>query len=158
MAWQDTLNDLRDELADVRVRRLQRAEANEAELAKVRQEITELAQSLGIGQLLAEMNATLLQGKGEIDTIISWDEDTEPDDGLDGEASLNELPDEEEDEDEETISTILSWDEDGDREIAVEVVLDEDGISLQVNGVEIRPEVEALQQGLVEAFRDELEL
>ena len=53
---------------------------------------------------------------------------------------------------------MLSWEEAGDREIAVEVVSDSEGISLQVNGVEIRPEREALEQALVEAFRDELEL
>ncbi len=157
MAWQDTLNDLRDELAGVRSRRLQRAEADEAKLEQIHQEMTNLFDSLGIGQLLAEMNATLLEGRGEVETIVSWDQAS-----ADGEAesdSDDEIGgDDGEAEDEEAITNILSWDEDGDREIAVEVILDEEGISLQVNGVEIRPEREALQQGLLEAFRDELEL
>ena len=53
---------------------------------------------------------------------------------------------------------MVSWDEDGEREIAVEVVIAEDGVSLQVNGIDIRQTREALEAGLLEAFRDELEL
>ena len=157
MAWQDTLTDLRDELAEVRARRLQRAEADEAELLQVHQEMADLSSSLGIGQLLADMNATLLEGRGEIETIVSWDQERDDrDPGLDlDEAGGDDDP---EAENEESITNILSWDEDGDREIAVEIILDEEGISFQVNAVEIRPEREALEQALVEAFRDELEL
>ena len=51
----------------------------------------------------------------------------------------------------------MIWDEAGEREIAVDLGLSEDGTYLQVNGVDIRPEGEALEQALVEAFRDELE-
>ena len=153
MAWRDTLIELRDELAEVRARRLQRAEADEANLRQVRQEMADLSGSLGIGQLLAEMNATLLEGRGEVETIVSWDQETDDGDpGLDLDEELGE------DDDEDTITNLLAWDEDGDREIAVEVILDEEGITLQVNGVEIRPEREALEQALAEAFRDELDL
>ena len=153
MAWRDTLIELRDELADVRARRLQRAEADEAKLRQVRQKMTDASDSLGIGQLLADINVTLLDGRGEVETIVSWDQESddrnsEPD--LDAELG--------EDDDEDAITNLLSWDEDGDREIAVEMILDEEGVSLQVNGVEIRQEREALEQALVEAFRDELEL
>ena len=77
---------------------------------------------------------------------------------MDDELGRDDLEADVEDDDEEAITNILSWDEDGDREIAVEIILDEEGVSLQVNGVEIRPEREALEQALVEAFRDELEL
>ena len=34
----------------------------------------------------------------------------------------------------------------------------EDGIYLQVNGVDVRPEREALEAALIEAFRDELDI
>lgn len=156
MAWQDTLDDLRDELAGARSQRLKRAEADEAELNKIRQEMTDLSDSLGIGALLAEMNATLLEGGGEIETIVSWEQENGDSDS-ESDSDVGIGGDDEED-DEEAITSLLSWDEDGEREIAVEVILDEEGISLQVNGVEIRPDREALQQGLVEAFRDELEL
>ena len=43
-------------------------------------------------------------------------------------------------------------------EIAVDLGLSDDGIYLQINEIEIRPEKEALEQGLIEAFRDELDL
>ncbi|PKB68319.1 MAG: hypothetical protein BZY81_02225 [SAR202 cluster bacterium Io17-Chloro-G4] len=157
MAWQDTLNDLRDELAEVRLRRLERIRADDAKLDEIHQEMTQLADSLGIGKLLAAMNATLLEGSGQIESIVSWDQDNEDGDSeLDIDEEIGLFDDE--DEKEESIASLLTWDEDGDREIAVEVILDEEGISLLVNGVQIRPEPEALQQGLVEAFRDELEL
>ena len=67
---------------------------------------------------------------------------------------------EEPDEDDGTdvITTILSWEEVGDLEIAVDLGLSNDGIYLQINEIEIRPERVALEQGLIEAFRDELEL
>jgi len=168
MAWQNSLNDMRDELADVRTRRIKRAESEGAKLEKLHQDMTDLVESLAVGSLLAEMNATLLDGDGEIESIVSWDEESS-DEKPDSDARLggykirsdSESDTEsnlESDDDEDAITTILSWDEDGDREIAVEVILDEEGISLQVNGVEIRPDTEALQQGLLEAFRDELEL
>jgi hypothetical protein len=43
-------------------------------------------------------------------------------------------------------------------EIVVDLGLSDEGTYLQINGIEIRPEREALEKGLVEAFRDELEL
>ena len=166
MAWQNSLNDMRDELAEVRVRRLKRAESEDAKLEKLHQDMTALVESLAIGRLLAEMNTTLLDGDGEIESIVSWDEESsdekpDPDAQLGGYKTRSDAESEleaDEEDDEDAITTILSWDEGGDREIAVEVILDEEGISLQVNGVEIRPDTEALQQGLLEAFRDELEL
>ncbi|PKB73563.1 MAG: hypothetical protein BZY75_01175 [SAR202 cluster bacterium Io17-Chloro-G7] len=157
MAWRDTLVDLRDELADVRARRIQRAEANAAELRQVHQEMVELSATLGIVELLTEMNDTLLEGRGELETIVSWEQENEDDDiGPDSGAGLGE--DDAVEDDEDAITTLLSWEEDGDRDIAVEVFLDEEGIALHVNGVEIRTETDALEQALVEAFRDELEL
>ena len=163
MAWRDTLIELRDELAEVRSRRLQRAEADEEILRQVRQQMADLSGSLGIGQLLTDINATLLEGRGEVETIVSWDQesddrDSEPDSDEGSGKADRRADNEEEEDDEDAITNLLSWDEDGDREIAVEIILDEDGVSLQVNGVEIRPEREALEQALVEAFRDELEL
>ena len=62
------------------------------------------------------------------------------------------------DDDTDVVTTILSWDEGGELEIAVDLGLSDDGIYLQINEIEIRPERPALEQGLIEAFRDELEL
>ncbi len=152
MAWRDTLNALRDELADVRAQRQQTAAAEEARLNTDRDQLVSLSDSLKISDLLLDMNSTLLEGRGDIQRANSWNIDIDLDDDED-DVDLSD-----EDQDEDAVTTVLSWEEAGDREIAVEVVSDPEGISLQVNGVEIRPEREALERALVDAFRDELEL
>ena len=149
MAWRDTLGRLREELAEVRAERQRQAAAEDAEIQQQREELSSLAASLGLNQLLNEMNATLLNGQGDIETIVSWDAPTEDDD------DAVEIQEEEE---ADLIATILTWEEAGEREIAVDLGLGEDGTYLQVNGVDIRLEAGALEQALVEAFRDELEL
>jgi len=155
MAWHETLVELREELSEVRADRNQKAAAYEAELQEVREAMSRLAGSLGISGLLSEMNTTLLDGQGAVETVVSWesggkaaDDQDEDDDGEDPEDRDGE----------DVITTVLVWEEDGEREIAVEVVATEEGISLQVNGVEVRGEREALEHGLVESFRDELEV
>ena len=152
MAWRDTLGRLREELADVRAERQRQAAAEDAEIQKQREELSRQANSLGINQLLNEMDASLLDGQGAIETIVSWEAPAEGDDEDidDGDDTVEEEGD--------LIATILTWDEAGEREIAVDLGLAEDGTYLQVNGVDIRLEADALEQALVEAFRDELEL
>ena len=156
MTWRETLEGLKEELTDIRAQRQSRVEEEEAGLQKERDDLSKMAQDLGVDALLAEMNATLLDGKGEIETIIGWvadDDDHELDPGI----SMNgDEPDE--DDNTDVITTILSWDEGGELEIAVDLGLSDDGIYLQINEIEIRPERDALEQGLIEAFRDELEL
>ena len=149
MAWRDTLGRLQEELAEVRAQRRRLAAAEDAEIQKQREELSRQATSLGINQLLNEMKATLLNGEGDIETIVSWeapdDEDIDVGDNI-------------EEEEADLIATILTWEEAGEREIAVDLGLGEDGTYLQVNVVDIRLETDALERALVEAFRDELEL
>ena len=149
MTWRDTLGRLQEELAEVRAERQRQAAAEDAEIQQQREELARLDISLGINQLLKEMNATLLNGQGDIETIVSWIPAAEGDD---------EDVDDPEEEEADLMSTILTWEEAGEREIAVDLGLGEDGTYLQVNGVDIRLEADALEQALVEAFRDELEL
>ena len=153
MAWQDTLLELREELAEARAERLQRASEEAAEISKQRDELTRLADSLGISDVLSEMNRTLLDGTGEIETIVSWEPEQEDDD-----LSRDDRDDHEDDEEADGISAFLTWEEAEEREIAVDLGMAEDGIYLQVNGVDIRPEREALEAALIEAFRDELDI
>lgn len=155
MTWRDTLEGLKEELAEVRAERERRVEAEDAELQSERDDLAQMAQTLGINELLAEMNATLLDGKGNIETIVGWesgpgDLELDPGIGMNG--------DEPDDGDTDVVTTILSWEERGEMEIAVDLGLSDDGIYLQINEIEIRPEREALEQGLIVAFRDELEL
>ena len=156
MTWRETLEGLKQELTDVRVERQRRVEEDEAGLKKEREDLSLMAQNLGVDELLAEMNATLLDGKGEIETIIGWEPSGDELD-LDPGISMNgDEPDDGEDTD--VITTILSWDEGGEMEIAIDLGLSDEGIYLQINEIEIRPEREALEQGLIVAFRDELDL
>jgi hypothetical protein len=149
MAWRDTLGRLREELAEVRAERQRRAAAEDAEIQRQREELSRLVTSLGINQLLSQMNNTLLNGQGDIETIVSWEAPAEGDDG-----DVEDLEEEEAD----LIATMLTWEEAGEREIVVDLASGEQGSYLQVNGVDIRLEAAALEQALVEAFRDELEL
>ena len=155
MQWRDVISALREELVQVRAERQRQATAADTQLQQARQEVSRLAESLGISELLADMNNNLLGGQGDIESIVSWDS-SQVSIGED-EDELETLEDEDEDQD-DVITQVLSWEEFGEREIAVELVLVEDGTSVQVNGVEVRPERGALEQALLEAFRDELEL
>ena len=157
MTWRDTLEGLKQELTEVRTQRQRRVEEEDAGLQKERDDLSRMAKDLGVDELLAEMNATLLDGRGEIETIIGWEsDDGDPD--LDGVISMNGDEPDDDDEDTDVITTILSWEEGGEMEIAVDLGLSNEGIYLQINEIEIRPERDALEQGLIVAFRDELDL
>jgi len=157
MTWRDTLEGLKQELIEVRTQRQRRVEEEDAGLQKERDDLSRMAKDLGVDELLAEMNATLLDGKGEIQTIVGWvSDDGDPD--LDGVISMNGDEPGDDGEDTDVITTILSWEEGGEMEIAVDLGLSDEGIYLQINEIEIRPERDALEQGLIVAFRDELDL
>ena len=157
MTWRDTLEGLKQELTEVRTQRQRRVEEEDAGLQKERDDLSRMAKDLGVDELLAEMNATLLDGKGEIQTIIGWEsDDGDPD--LEGVITMDGDEPDDDDEDTDVITTILSWEESGEMEIAVDLGLSDEGIYLQINEIEIRPERDALEQGLIVAFRDELDL
>ena len=157
MTWRETLEGLKQELTDVRAVRQRRVDEDEAGLQKERDDLSRTFQDLGVDGLLAEMNSTLLDGKGEIETIVGWESTAEDPDQEAGISMNGDEPDED-GEDTDVITTILSWEEGGEMEIAVDLGLSDEGIYLQINEIEIRPEKEALEQGLIQAFRDELDL
>ena len=156
MTWRDTLLDLRDELAETRAQRLRQTQEENTEAERVRGVLNQLVDSLQIPQLLTELNEILLEGKGNLETFISWegeDEDDEPEKGF----NLVSLNEEQEELDEIYMS--LTWEENDERTIEVEAGNSEDeGLYLMVNGVSIRHEQAALEQALVVAFREELDL
>ena len=149
MAWQETLSKLKEELVEVRAERQRQAVEDEAELGRQRDDLSQLAGSLGISELLADMNKILLDGKGNIDNLVSWD----PSDDEDNDFALDE---DDEEEEADVIDAILSWEEDGQREIAVELGVTDEGTYLRINGVDIRPDRDAVEQALLQAFQDEL--
>ena len=156
MAWRDDLSKLKQELAETRAERLLQAAEDETEHQRQLERLTELASSLGISTLLTEMNEVLLDGAGQVETFapsrVTPEEDVEEDD--------EELILEEDDidEDADVYTAILSWEEDGEREIAIDLGVTDEGFYLQVNGQSTRQERRALEQALLRAFREELEV
>ena len=149
MAWLDSLSELKEELAGVRAERLSQTSVDEAEIQEERDELSRLAESLAVSDLLAEMNATLLDGQGSVEKIVSWESDEEVDGDQDADP---------EEENADVIALILTWEERGERELAIDLGVTDDGIYVQVNGIEVRAEREALGPALLQAFREELEL
>jgi hypothetical protein len=94
------------------------------------------------------MNRTLLDGQGTVEKIVSWEADEEDEDGLAAE----------EEEDADVIALILTWEERGERELAIDLGVTDEGVYVQINGIEIRAEREAMEPALLQAFREELEL
>ncbi|MCH7621298.1 MAG: hypothetical protein IH870_05310 [Chloroflexi bacterium] len=154
MVWRDTLRELRDDLSEIRAQRQSDMQADEKAQQAQRLELTRIAESLGLTGLLQEMNSVLLNGQGEVENIFSWEEEEEEDseESLPMPGNLEEL------EDSDYVNAILTWEEDGEREIVLDLGFGEQGMSLLVNGVDIRLEQEALEQALVEAFRQQLEV
>ncbi len=87
--------------------------------------------------------------------LSSWEDEEEFEEVEDPSARFEDLGEEEE---ADVISAVLTWEEDGERELAVDLGIADQGSFLQVTEVDIRPEQQALERALVEAFRDELEL
>ena len=155
MAWRDTLLALQEELAEVRAERLREAREEDAERQAQRRQLSDLAASLEMARLVQEMNEVLLNGDGIIQSYNSWEG---PHEDISADAELIDLDFEDENEDAEYVSIELTWEENGEREIAVDLGLSEEGLYLQINGIDVRPEREALEQALVEAFREELQV
>jgi len=149
MTWRDSLAELKEELAGTRAERLSQASDEDAEIQKEREELSRLADSLGVSGLLSDMNRTLLDGQGTVEKILSWETDEDDEDGG---------PGSEEEEDADVIALILTWEERGERELAIDLGVTDDGVYVQINGIEIRSEREALEPALLQAFREELEL
>ena len=74
--WHDRLLRLKQELAEVRAVRQRRTNEEEAELARERDDLSRLADGLGTAGLLADMNATLLDGRGRVETVVGWEDET----------------------------------------------------------------------------------
>ena len=151
MDWRDTLVNLKADLSEAREKLSADWQATEDDLAVQRLELVNQADAMGIANLLSGLNAVLLDGQGTISYLKSWEEESD-----DASPGLDESMDDFDDAD--YVSTILNWEESGLCEIAVDVELGEQGISVQVNEVEIRPEQEYLELALITAFKEELDL
>ena len=146
MPWRDSLLQLKQEIGAARASRLERLDAFEQQIAAEREQLMAQQEALEITALITEMNDILLDGQGTVETTVEWE--TGEDD---------ELPDFDDDA-ADVISTVLSWDEGEELEIIVDLVMLDEGLSLMVNGIQIRQDRDALERALISAFREQLEL
>jgi len=151
MEWMDTLVNLKSDLTDARDKLRTDWQAIADGLAEKRLELVNQADAMDISSFLSQINTVLLEGQGTISYLQSWEEESDDDaSGLD--ESMDDF------DDADYVSTILTWQESGLCEIAVDVELGEQGIAVQVNEVEIRPDPESLKSALITAFKEELDL
>ena len=136
---------MKNELTTARATRLERLEAFDRQVAAEREELLARQESLGITALITDMNDVLLDGQGEVETTVEWEtgEDEEPFDDEDAA---------------DVITTALTWNEGEELEVVVELVMLDEGLSLMVNGIQIRQDRDALERALLSAFREQLEL
>ena len=73
MAWLDTLQALKTELEETRRQRKQQASEAEHQRRVQREELSQIAESLGIASLVADMNRVLLQDSGTLNSYSSWE-------------------------------------------------------------------------------------
>ena len=146
MAWRDSLQQLKAELTQARATRIERLKAYDQEVAAEREELLSRHDSLNVTALVLEMNEVLLDGQGEVETTVEWET---------GEEEEEPIYD---DETADVISTALSWDEGEELEVVVELAMLDEGVSLMVNGVQIRQDRNALERALIDAFREQLQL
>ena len=159
MAWRDTIESLQIELADVRAERSRQIKLEESERHDQRQQLSKMAASLEIAQLIDDINSVLLSGTGQIKSYSSWDPpEPEAERETANDLDIMHLGSDDAADYADYVSTELTWNEDGECEIAVDLGFAEDGIYLQVNEIDIRPERGALENALVEAFREELQV
>lgn len=145
MPWRESLSELKAELTEIRATRMARLQAYDNELAAERKQLLDQHQELEIPQLIADMNEVLLDGQGEVETVIEW-EDQDDDEPYDDDDAAD------------VITTALTWEEGDELEIVCELVMLDEGIALMVNGDQIRVERAALEQSLLSAFREQLRL
>ncbi len=146
MPWRESLIQLRTELTQARATRIQRLEEYDQEVAAEREELLSRQESLEITTLLMDMNEVLLDGQGEVETTVEWETDE------DEEALVYD------DDAADVITSALTWDEGEELEVVVELAMLDEGISLMVNGVQIRQDRNALERALMDAFREQLQL
>lgn len=146
MPWRDSLLQLKQEIGAARASRLERLDAFDRQIAAEREQLLAQQEALEITALITEMNDILLDGQGHVETTVEWE--TGEDD------ELSDLGDDAAD----VISTVLSWDEGEELEIIVDLVMLDEGLSLMVNGIQIRQDRDALERALINAFREQLEL
>jgi hypothetical protein len=159
MNWKESIESLLPEIGLIREERERIIADEESERETGRAQITALTSDLGIMSLLENINSTVFGNSASIEFSQSWDTD----DTTAANDTNAQIPmDNEEEYGIDYVSTILSWNEqtkgDSEREIAVDIGISVNGIYLQVNEIDVRPERIAVENALIEALREEIRL
>ena len=159
MNWKETIESLLPEIALIREERERIIADEESERDTGRAQIIALASDLEIISLLEHINSTIFGDSASIEFSQSWDiDDATATEATDGQIPVNYG----EEDGIDYVSVILSWDEqtkgESEREIAVDIGISVNGIYLQVNEIDVRPERIAVENALIEALREEIRL
>ena len=159
MNWKETIESLLPEISLIREERERIIADEESERDTGRAQITAIASDLEITSLLENINQTIFGNSASIEFSQSWDID----DTTATEDTHDQIPVNFEEEDGiDYVSVILSWNEqtkgESEREIAVDIGISVNGIYLQVNEIDVRPERTAVENALIEALREEIRL
>ena len=172
MDWADDLRKFRDSIETISQQRSEPTEIGEEDLEEKLRVIQEAFDELKPETYLAEMNRVLLDGRGELELYLPWDEGEDEDDeefqaeweevsddedDYDDEDEYDDEDDEDDEEEQDVASAILVWD-DGQCELAIDVGLEDDRIYWQVNGEDVPTNDHALREALKRAYADEIGL
>ena len=175
MEWADDLQKFRESITAAQQQPPEPREIGEEELEARLGLIRTAFEELQPETYLAEMNRVLLDGQGELEVYLPWDdedEDEDDEDELDRDEADDDEPEEDEDDDEdedenedendeaeeqEVASAILVW-SNGECELAIDIGLEDDHIYWQVNGEDVPTNDMALREALKRGFADELGL
>ncbi len=173
MEWADDLRKFRESIETITQQRSVPEEVGEEEMEERHRLIQEAFDELKPQSYLAEMNHVLLDGRGELELYLPWDEEEDDEEfkleweGVDDDEPDDDEPDEEDDDDEDfedeedeleeqdVASAILVWN-DGQCELAIDIGLEDNRIYWQVNGEDVPTNDGALREALKKAFADEI--
>ena len=152
MDWIERIKTLLPEFDQIRQEREIHIREEAQQTDRDRNTIDSVISELQIPEMLQGINAVVLHGQGTISIESSWETQNEDTDyTLEDEGTGPDY-----------IIVILSWNEptggDQEREIAVDVGITMNGIYLQINEIDIRPDRSAVETALLEAIKEELRL
>lgn len=165
MAWQEELQNLRQEVLAAISRAVGEPAVEPPEDLRDREDLYQLAASLEIAQLLVDINGVVLSGAGKVESTSLLDYYDDEDYLFDMEDLDDEDPDEDDDDEDgsdaeegEELRFSLFWN--GSTECAIDVELGKNNgrIYLMVNGDEVRQSREVLETAVLDAFREEMDL
>ena len=161
MAWRDTLLELREDLRQALPQRFANAGPAPEESLEDQEELYQVAASLGVFQILVDLNEVLLEGAGivECSSNLNYFDDEWFLEGQDGEDEAgDDAGDDLEYAAEAVVRFSLRWEDADDYSVDVELGRTEGGrIYLLVNDEEVRQERNILEKAIIVAFRDEMD-